>query len=132
MSKAILGIGIDILAIERIERLLLKFPSRFAQKILNTEELDEWKSKGGRASSFAKIFAIKESVAKAVSNTKNATWHNITTGHDEYGRPTVKLSGALLKNLKSDDFNVFVSISDEKEYVIAYVIIEGVRHINVY
>ncbi|MDR0695251.1 MAG: holo-ACP synthase [Holosporales bacterium] len=120
----ILGVGIDILAIRRIERLLQRYPDRFAQRILTHDEIDEWEKRGRRSSSFAKVFSIKEAVAKAVSKTEGASWHDIETSHDVTGRPTASLSGTLLKNLGAGNHRVFVSVSDEKEYVVAYAIIE--------
>jgi holo-[acyl-carrier protein] synthase len=123
----ILGVGVDILATTRVKRLLLKFPERFPAKILTNEEMRGWSRQGSRYAALAKIFAIKEAVAKAVSDTKNASWQDITTGHDQNGKPTVQVSGALLKNIKSTDFNIQISVSDEKELVIAFAIVEGSR-----
>ncbi|MDR0942656.1 MAG: holo-ACP synthase [Holosporales bacterium] len=122
----IIGIGIDILDIRRIDRLLQKFPIRFKNKIFAEEEIDSCMKRKGYISSFAKIFALKEATIKAISNTHNLKWLDIKISNDNNGKPLVNLSGYALKNVqsKADKFAISASVSDEKNYAVAFVIIE--------
>ena len=123
----IIGVGIDIVEISRIGSLLEKFQSHFLNKIYTEEEIRFCYSRKNVVSSLAKMFALKEATIKALSDAKGIKWHEMAIRHNENGKPLVTLSGTALNNLKSktNDFNIQASVSDEQEYAIAYVVIEG-------
>ncbi|MDR3031369.1 MAG: holo-ACP synthase [Holosporales bacterium] len=123
----ILGIGIDILDIRRIEKLFLKFGERFEKKFYTENELNFAKKRKSYIETLAKMFSIKESVFKAISNVSGISPRDIEIFHDENGKPSVKLSRNALKivNAKAcgGEFLITVSVSDEIPYACSFVII---------
>lgn len=124
----IIGVGIDIVDIRRIDALLHKFQDKFIKKIFTEKESERCLAKANRAHSFAKMFSLKEATIKAISDAEGIAWHDMEVSHDENGKPIMTLSGNALKNLqkKTKNFNIQVSVSDEKDYATAYVVIESV------
>lgn len=122
----IIGVGIDILDISRIGRLLTKFPERFRTKVFTKAEIKFCDSRLEYVSSFAKMFALKEATAKAISDISGVGWRDIEVTHDPNGKPLMSLHGCALQNLmkKALHFSVLATVSDEKNYVSACVIIE--------
>lgn len=122
----IIGVGIDIVDIERIASLLEKFQEHFLKKIYTEQEIQFCFSGKNVASSLAKMFALKEAMIKALSDAKGIKWHEMEVFHDINGKPLMNLTGKALENLeaKAEKFNIQVSVSDEKKYAVAYVMIE--------
>ena len=120
-AMAILGIGTDIVEIERIEKSLSN--PRFLQKCFTLQEIEYCKNKGVSASkSFAGYFAAKESVAKALgSGFKGFLPRDIEVCHNALGRPFVKFSEKV--NFCETN-KIFISISHEDRYATALAIIE--------
>jgi len=121
------GIGTDILKVARIEKALLRTP-KLAQRILTASELEEFQLSSEPARFLAKRFAAKEAVVKALgTGIRNGIgWQQIEIHKDALGKPLVKLLGGALDraNQMSID-SAFISYSDEKEYVVAMVVLEG-------
>ncbi len=125
---AIIGIGTDIVEISRIKRLYKKYPRGFAQRILHKNELDILKGHQSRATYIAKRFSAKEAVAKALGTgiSKGVSFKNIEISNNEDGQPVLILHDeALTIANKLGVKNNFISLSDEKKYAIAYVILES-------
>ena len=122
----ILGVGVDIVDIDRIDSLLQKFGEHFLKKIYTSAEVDFCFKRVSVASSLAKMYALKEATIKALSDARGLHWHDIEVLHDSHGKPIVNLSGVAFTNVqaKSEHFNIQASVSDEKRYAIAYVTIE--------
>ena len=123
----IIGIGVDILDIRRIQHLFQKFENQFEKKIFTKQEIEFCKKRKSSIESFAKMFSIKEAVIKAISDVSGIFWHDIEILHDKNGKPSVNLTGNALKNLKkkTEKFNMEISVSDEPPYVTAFVVIES-------
>jgi holo-[acyl-carrier protein] synthase len=123
----IIGVGIDILRIPRVSHLISRFPIRFRAKIFTEDEVEFCDSRSDYASSFAKMFALKEATIKAISDTDGIRWRDMEITHDSNGKPIVALNGGALRNVlkKAREFSVSASVSDEREYASAFVIIEG-------
>ncbi|MDR2598447.1 MAG: holo-ACP synthase [Holosporales bacterium] len=121
----ILGAGIDILDMRRIERLVVKFGSQFERRIFTDAELQFCRRREKFIESLAKMFSIKEAVIKAISEVNGIRWHDIEIFHNDLGKPVIELSGqALLRTLaKSVRFKIEASTSDEPPYVAAFVIL---------
>lgn len=123
----IYGIGTDIVKCERIAKLWAKYGYRFAQKILTPHELDVLKTLNNNQVAFlAKRFAAKEAVAKALGtgfrNSVLLTQIGVVT--DVNGKPLIMLYGATKAYVDSlGDFDIHLSLSDETEHVISFVII---------
>lgn len=121
----IIGIGSDIVSIKRIEKAILR-NSGFPKRILTEKELLFFYQRKSSPSFLAGRFAAKEAMLKALGTglSKGIRFKDIEVTYKEK-LPTILLKREALKqfNLLSGS-KVFLSISHEKEYAIAYVIIE--------
>ncbi|EPJ49316.1 MAG: holo-(acyl-carrier protein) synthase [Osedax symbiont Rs2] len=122
----IVGIGTDLLQLERIDKALKRTP-KLADRILTPAELQQFKdsSQGGRF--LAKRFAAKEAVVKALGTGigNGVGWQHIEISKDQLGKPLITLSGGAL--LRADSLGVknsFLSYSDERDYIVAMVVLE--------
>ncbi|QJC30788.1 holo-ACP synthase [Enterobacteriaceae endosymbiont of Macroplea appendiculata] len=131
MSKKImkiLGLGMDIVHVTRITKIILRFKDLFAKKILTTNEIYQYYKCSNQKTYFlAKHFAVKEATVKALHTgfSKGIFFKHIELNHDQYGCPTIKLYNHALHIIqtKKKYFETHVTITDEKEYVSAIVII---------
>ena len=124
----ILGIGTDIVSIARIRDTLDRHGSRFAQRILSDIELVALNDTKDPIAWLAKRWAAKEAFGKAAGSGILAplTWAGIGIGHDAAGRPLFELSEAIAFHLQSQGVTrTHLTISDERDYAVAFVIFEG-------
>lgn len=123
----IIGTGIDIVKNSRIENLINKYGSNFLNRIYLKSEIDYCSSKTDNTASYAARFAAKEAVFKALGTGKRKhSWKDIEIINDELGKPEVKLYGKTSNDAESMQVkNIFISISHEKDYTIAQIILEG-------
>ena len=124
----IIGIGIDIVDINRIEKTLDKYGKKFKLRCFSKNEIDSSEKKIKPANSYAKKFAAKEAFTKALGTgfARGVFWKDITVQNDIYGKPFIKLYGNASKKLKelySKPCYIDVSLSDEKNYAIANIVI---------
>jgi len=119
--------GTDIVEISRIRGLLKKNSSVFLEKVFTSGELRESKLKKNSAEYLAGRWAVKEAVSKALGCGigSDCSWKDISTTNDSKGAPKTSLSGlALRTSRKSHVRTLHVSISHEKDFAIATVILE--------
>lgn len=132
----ILGTGIDMTDIRRIESALGEFGERFEARLFTSKERAKAHSRkeaGAQAiaATYAKRFAAKEACAKALGTgmRQNISWHDIEVGNNTLEKPSITLSGAAAKRLATlaagRQTHIHLSLSDEFPYVIAQVIIEA-------
>ena len=137
-AAMILGTGIDLVDIRRIEYSLLRFGERFENRIFTpAEQKYARKGKGDTraiASIYAKRFAAKEACAKALGTGfgQGVSWRDIEVIKNDAGGVGINLSGAALKKLtaltpKGMKPQIFLSLTDEYPYAQAQVMISG-RH----
>jgi holo-[acyl-carrier protein] synthase len=124
----IVGIGVDIVETVRVEKLSAKFGERFARRILTADELQEFDRRKHSSSYLATRFAAKEAVAKALGTGigEQLGFHSIQIDNDAQGKPLLRFMGTaidLIAGLKID--NAMISLSDEKHYVVAMVVLES-------
>ncbi|MDH3220960.1 MAG: holo-ACP synthase [Gammaproteobacteria bacterium] len=124
----IVGIGVDIAEIARVRELAGKFGQRFARRILTDQELIEFDLRRQSSSYLATRFAAKEAVAKALGTGigKQFGFHSVQVDHDQQGRPLLRFlddAAELVAALKIK--NALISLSDEKHYVVAMVVLES-------
>ncbi|GAA0093072.1 holo-ACP synthase [Paraclostridium bifermentans] len=116
----ILGIGIDIVEIERIENIL-KNKKRFLNKVFTDEEIKYFESKNFRSETIAGNFSAKEAISKAFgTGIKNFNFDDIEVLRDKNGKPIVKTYNNLRQ--MCIDYNVLeiqVSISHSENYAVA-------------
>lgn len=123
----ILGIGCDLCDIRRIEDIIKQNKEVFLQKVFCESEIERLSKRQLVGSGFAKVFAAKEAVVKALGITENISWQDIEVVKNEHGRPLVKLSGAadaLAVKLAYGAYEIHLSLSDEYPYAMAYVIFQ--------
>ncbi len=121
----IVGIGTDITSVKRIAAVFGKYGERFVKRILTSEEIDSYNSRVNKIHYLAKRFAAKEAVAKALGTgiKRGVFWRNITVINQPSGAPFIVLrEEALARYHQLGAKSSFVSISDEQEYAIAFVI----------
>ena len=127
----IIGNGIDIIDIRRIKKTINKYNFRFKRKCFHTSEINKSESRLKSVESYAKRYAAKEACAKALGTglARGVFWKDIEVHNNQYGKPQIKLHNNALKFFKkltkSKDCSIEVSLSDEKNYAIANVIIYG-------
>jgi holo-[acyl-carrier protein] synthase len=123
----IYGIGTDIIAIPRIERVLNQYGRRFAERILAPQELIEFDKQKIKPRFLAKRFAAKEAFSKAMGTgiRKPVTWCYIAVGHDRRGKPVIEPHPDLLSRMgELGIVGSHVSITDERDNAVAFVILE--------
>ncbi|MGL5631546.1 MAG: holo-ACP synthase [Azovibrio sp.] len=122
----IYGIGTDIVAIERMVRLLERHGDRGVAKILSPDELDDYARARDSARFLAKRWVAKEALGKALGTgiRPPAVLTAIAVIHDELGKPLFKLSDELQALMTQHDLQPHLSISDEAQYAVAVVILE--------
>ena len=88
----ILGIGNDLINIERIENTLTKFGNRFVSRVFTTVEIEKSENRFNRSASYAKRFAAKEAVTKALGTglSNGVFFRDIGVENNKYGKPSVK------------------------------------------
>lgn len=125
----IFGIGTDIVEYARIAALWAHYGERFAARILSERELPELEGQADPARFLAKRFAAKEAFAKAVGSGMRPPvgFQRIGVTHDGLGKPVLQFDEVLRKHLAQLGINGHhVSISDERDFVVAFVVLESV------
>jgi holo-[acyl-carrier protein] synthase len=123
----IFGIGTDIVHVPRIQKSLDRYGVEFARKILAEEEMPAFNQSVRPANFLAKRFAVKEAMAKALGTGFRDGLHlrHIYVTHAANGKPDIVCKGKAQEMMNLCDIvNSHVSLSDETDYAIAYVILE--------
>lgn len=120
------GIGTDIVTIARMQAVLARHGERFAERVLHPAELGEYRASRDPARFLAKRFAAKEAFAKAFGTGLRppVTLSAVGVGHDALGKPSYVYGDELAARLAADGLHAHLSISDEREQVVAFAILE--------
>ncbi len=124
----IIGTGVDIVEVARINRLLEKHSPRFEKKVFTPGEILYCQSKADPGSHFAARFAAKEAVMKCLGTgmDQGIAFNDIEVTHEDTGQPAIQLHGKgkeLFTRLKIK--TIHISLSHEKNYAIAQAIAEA-------
>ena len=120
----ILGVGTDIIEIDRIKNAIDNTPG-FLEKVFTEREVEELSKNTLRVESVAGNFAVKEAVSKAVgTGIRGFSCRDIEVFRDELGKPIVRVSSKIEEVIKSKDYLFNVSISHNKTMAIAFVVLE--------
>ena len=126
---AILGTGIDIVENYRLKEILLKKKSNFKKKIFTINEVAYCEKKSNSIRCYSKRFAAKEAFVKAlgIGFRKNINFKDIEVVNNNYGKPYIYINKKIANKIKTlfkvKKFNILLTISSEKKYSIASVII---------
>ena len=127
----IYGIGTDICKIPRIEAALARHGERFAKKILGPQELEKFRARSAKNAVrgvrfLATRFAAKEAFSKAIGLGLRMpmTWPAAQMLNHPSGKPMIVCSGVLAEFMEQRRLSAQVTISDEEEYAVAFVIVE--------
>ena len=124
----ILGIGVDIVENSRIKKSLKN--NLFVKRIFSNSEILIAKNLKDKKNYYTKRFAAKEAFAKSIGTgfRNNLNFKDISIVNNKMGKPSFiiseKIKKIIKKEFKVSSFNFFLSISDEKKYSIAYVILQ--------
>jgi holo-[acyl-carrier protein] synthase len=123
----IIGIGTDILNIERAKAALSRTPG-IARRVLTDFELEGFNVSSDQVRYFAKRFAAKEAIVKALGTGigRGVGWQHIEITKTPAGQPSVVLSdGARRASHKLEVSTIHLSYSDERDYVVAFALAES-------
>ena len=124
----IIGTGVDIVENSRIKKSILN--SSFLNRVFTSEEILFSKNVKNKSTYFAKRFAAKEAFVKSLGTgfRNGFNFKDISIINDKLGKPsffiTKKIKNMIKKKFKINNFNFFLSISDEKKYSIAFVVFQ--------
>ena len=124
----ILGIGVDIVKNKRIKTLIKN--KLFLSRTFSQNEIKTSKNISNKINYFSKRFAAKEALAKSLGTgfRNNLNFKDIEILNNKKGKPfyskSKKIDTIIKKTFKINNFNLFLSISDEKDYSIAFTILQ--------
>jgi holo-[acyl-carrier protein] synthase len=124
----ILGIGVDIIENSRIAKSLKN--DLFIKRIFSRSEILNAKKIKNKVSYYAKRFAAKEAFVKSIGTgfRNNLNFKDITIVNNKLGKPSLfineKIKKIVKKQFNVSTFDFLLSISDEKKYSIAYIILQ--------
>jgi len=123
----IIGIGTDIVDVDRIAKVYLRQGQAFVNRLLSTEERSELDTQHYPERFLAKRWALKEAVSKALGTgiAQGVCFKDMTIGHKSSGQPFLQLAGKTLEKAKELGITDWsISVSDEKHHTVAFVIAE--------
>ena len=124
----ILGIGVDIIDNKRISKLVNN--KSFIKRTFGKNEIIFSKKTSNKTNYFAKRFAAKEAFAKSIGTgiRNNLNFKDIEILNDDMGKPfyfkSKKINNIICKKFKINKFDLFLSLSDEKDYSVAFTILQ--------
>ena len=123
----IFGIGTDIVEIRRLKNLIKK--KAFISRLFNKDEILKCRKINNSSNCFSKRFAAKEAFSKALGTgiAKGIIFNEIVILNDKNGKPFIRLFGKtkkyVEKKLRRKKYKISLSLSDEKNYAVAFVTI---------
>ena len=128
----IIGIGNDLIDINRIERTITRYGNRFINRVFTLSEQGKSEKRAQRVESYAKRFAAKEACSKALGTgfRKGVFWRDMGVVNLPGGKPTMELKGGAAKRLEEItpqgmQAHINLSITDEPPLAAALVIISA-------
>ena len=124
----IVGVGIDIVEHERIARIHERYHEKFALRILDELEMEDYRKAPAPVRFLAKRFAAKEAAVKALGTgfASGISLNMLGVRHDQHGRPLLALAAKAAEHAGSIGVvRQWLSISDERNNSVAMVVLEG-------
>lgn len=126
----IVGIGTDIIAVTRMQESFARMGEAFPRRLLTESEFADFQQRTdlNKPAFLAKRFAAKEAAVKALGTgfADGITWKHVNIHNDAKGAPVLTLTGKALERAQHLGVNrVHLSLSDEKQHAVAFVILES-------
>lgn len=120
----IIGIGIDLIEIYRVEESIEKYKSKFLNRIFTKKEQEYCNRFSTPYEHFAVRFAAKEAISKALGTGfgEDLSWLDIEIQNDPTGKPSIIFSEKAKKKFSNP--KAHISLSHTKDHAVAYVILE--------
>ena len=131
MTLNIFGVGTDIVKNSRIKKLIKN--KKFINRIFTSSEIKDSKKINQKVLFFSKRFAAKEAFVKSLGTgfAHNINFKDINVSKKRNGKPHLtlsnKLKDILKRKLKLKKVKIFLSLSDEREYSVAYVVTQKIK-----
>jgi signal peptidase I len=122
----IIGIGTDIIKIDRIRGLIAEYRDKFLHRCFTPSERERADTKHDPAHAYARLYAAKEALLKALGTgmRDGISWQDVQISWNKYGAPTAIFGPGARTYLSHNDVNISLSMSDDGEYAVAFAIIE--------
>lgn len=133
----IIGIGTDLISVNRIEQIISRLGERFIKRIFTENEIKKAENLPDLANNsapkilfYAKRFAAKEAFSKAIGLGigRGVNFLDIEVSNDKFGKPEIKILNKkmtfLKKHFQCKDLEIHLSLTDEKNIASAFVVIE--------
>ncbi len=122
------GIGVDIVEINRFQRIRERYGNRFASRLLTNQEFEQYQRRHFSLNFLATRFAAKEAASKALGTglAQGIGFKSIEVVNDDQGKPQLVFHGVAKE--KIEGLNIcqsLLSLSDEKHYAVAMVVLEA-------
>jgi holo-[acyl-carrier protein] synthase len=124
----IVGVGTDVVSIDRVAGALDRWGERFVNRILTPDERVRYAHTRQKASHLAKRFAAKEAFSKAIGTGIHAPfgWHSVSVGRDGRGKPGLVPSADMARHLAELGVTAsHLSLTDDAGVAMAFVVLEG-------
>lgn len=124
----ILGLGIDVCRIERVQNFLERYDERFTRRCFTPQEIAQCVRFANCAERFAGCIAAKEAASKALGTgwRRGVHWKNFEVAHEPSGKPTLRIHGRAAEIASQMGVrNVVVSLTHDAGVAAATVIFEG-------
>ena len=124
----VVGTGIDIAEVPRLEQTIQRFGQRFLHRVFTEAEIRYCESKANRVERYAARFAAKEAAMKAIGTGWNhgVAWRDVEVCRQPGGRPTMEFHGKAAEfAARLGAAHVALSLSHTAQYAIAQVILEN-------
>ena len=116
-SEMILGIGTDIIEVDRIQKAIERWGSGFLNHVFTGEEIQYAQKHKSPAQHFAARFAAKEAVYKAIGNKPDLGWKDLQILNDSQGKPYCVVRNKKFRN------KILISMSHTQNYAVASAIV---------
>ena len=129
----IIGIGIDLVEIERIKSAILKHGKNFTERIFTEKEIEYCEKYDNKWARFAAKFSAKEAVGKAFGTGlgKDIAFKDIEIVNEKNGKPRVNLSDNCRKRFdNAENIDIHISISHSREFATAMVVVTEKSNTN--
>ena len=123
----IIGIGVDLVKVARIEAAIERWGERFLKRVFTPAEMEYCGGHAAGGIHYAARFAAKEAVRKATG--EDLKWTDVEITNEERGKPVIRLSGGNPAE-ETENPKILLSISHTDEYAVAYVIAQTADTLN--